>query len=67
MKTLVIATRKSALALWQANFVKRELERYHAGLDVQLLGMTTRGDQWLNAPLRELGGKGLFIKERLSK
>ncbi len=63
MKTLVIATRKSALALWQANFVKRELERYHAGLDVQLLGMTTRGDQWLNAPLRELGGKGLFIKE----
>lgn len=63
MKTLVIATRKSALALWQANFVKRELERYHADLDVQLLGMTTRGDQWLNAPLRELGGKGLFIKE----
>jgi len=63
VKTLVIATRKSALALWQANFVKGELERYHAGLDVQLLGMTTRGDQWLNAPLRELGGKGLFIKE----
>lgn len=63
MKTLVIATRKSALALWQANFIKSELERHHAGLDVQLLGMSTRGDQWLNAPLRELGGKGLFIKE----
>lgn len=63
MKTLTIATRKSALALWQANFVKQELERHHPGLEVQLLGMTTRGDQWLNAPLREIGGKGLFIKE----
>lgn len=63
MKTLVIATRKSALALWQANFIKSELERHHAGLDVRLLGMSTRGDRWLNAPLREIGGKGLFIKE----
>ncbi len=63
MKTLIIATRKSALALWQANFIKSELERHHADLEVRLLGMSTRGDQWLNAPLREIGGKGLFIKE----
>ena len=35
----------------------------HPGLDVKLLGMTTKGDQWLNAPLKEIGGKGLFIKE----
>ena len=63
MKTITIATRQSALALWQANFIKQQLEHHHPGLEVSLLGMTTRGDQWLNAPLREIGGKGLFIKE----
>lgn len=63
MKSLTIATRESALALWQANFIKTELERLHPGLEVNLLGMRTRGDRWLNAPLREIGGKGLFIKE----
>lgn len=63
MKTLTIATRESKLALWQANFIRAELERLHPGLEVRLLGMRTRGDRWLNAPLRELGGKGLFIKE----
>ncbi len=63
MKTLTIATRESQLALWQANFIRSELERVHPGLEVRLLGMRTRGDRWLNAPLREIGGKGLFIKE----
>ena len=63
MNTLTIATRESALALWQAEFIRSELERLHPGLEVKLLGMKTRGDRWLNAPLREIGGKGLFIKE----
>lgn len=58
-----IATRKSALALWQAEFVKAELERRHPGLEVELVGITTEGDRWLSAPLSEIGGKGLFIKE----
>lgn len=63
MNVLTIATRESALAMWQANFIKAELERFHPGLEVRLLGMRTAGDRWLNAPLREIGGKGLFIKE----
>lgn len=60
---LVIATRESPLALWQANFVKAELEARHQGLTVELLGMRTQGDRWLQSPLSEVGGKGLFIKE----
>jgi len=60
---IVIATRESKLALWQARFVRDRLLEKHAGLDVVLLGMTTRGDQWLSSPLSEVGGKGLFIKE----
>jgi hydroxymethylbilane synthase len=60
---VVIATRESPLALWQANFVKTELERLHPGLRVELLGMRTQGDRWLSTPLSEVGGKGLFIKE----
>ena len=60
---LIIATRESALALWQANFVKSELERIHPNLTVELLGMTTRGDQILDSPLAKIGGKGLFVKE----
>jgi len=63
-KSLIrIATRKSPLALWQAEYVKRELERHHPGLTVELLGMTTRGDRILDAPLAKVGGKGLFVKE----
>jgi hydroxymethylbilane synthase len=58
-----IATRNSALALWQANHVKRVLEQAWPRLAVELVGMTTQGDQWLSAPLSEVGGKGLFIKE----
>ena len=60
---LIIATRKSELALWQAEFVKTALEKAQLGIEVQLLGMTTQGDRWLDASLSEVGGKGLFIKE----
>ena len=63
MQHITIATRESALALWQANFVRARLLEAHPDLEVNLLGMTTKGDQWLNAPLHEIGGKGLFIKE----
>ncbi len=57
-----IATRKSPLALWQATFVKTQLQRAHADLRVSLVPMTTQGDQWLAAPLATAGGKGLFVK-----
>jgi len=60
---LRIATRESPLALWQAHYVKSRLEAAHPGLQVELLPMTTRGDQILNSPLAMIGGKGLFIKE----
>ena len=63
MDELRIATRKSRLALWQASFIKTELERHHAGLRVELVGITTEGDRRLDAPLAAIGGKGLFIKE----
>ena len=60
---LHIATRRSPLALWQAGYVKRRLEERHAGLQVELLPMSTRGDQLQNARLDQAGGKGLFVKE----
>ncbi len=60
---IILATRRSELALWQAEFVKNALEKVRPGIEVKLLGMTTSGDRWLNAPLAEIGGKGLFIKE----
>lgn len=60
---LRIATRKSPLALWQAEFVKAELERFHPGLTVELLTMVTKGDKILDTPLAKVGGKGLFVKE----
>ena len=60
---LKIATRKSPLALWQAEFVKSSLESLNPGLDVELVKMTTQGDQILNSPLSKIGGKSLFIKE----
>lgn len=63
MNELVIATRESPLALWQAEFIKAALEAAHDGLQVTLLGMRTQGDRWLSSPLSEVGGKGLFIKE----
>ncbi|HBZ92847.1 MAG TPA: hydroxymethylbilane synthase [Pseudomonas sp.] len=58
-----IATRKSALALWQAEYVKARLEQAHPGLKVSLVPMVSRGDKLLDAPLAKIGGKGLFVKE----
>ena len=58
-----IATRKSALALWQAEFVKAELLKAHQHISVELVPMTTKGDIILDTPLAKVGGKGLFIKE----
>lgn len=63
MTTLRIATRQSQLALWQANFIKAELERHHPGINIELLGMKTKGDKILDVPLAKVGGKGLFVKE----
>jgi hydroxymethylbilane synthase len=63
VKTLKIATRKSPLALWQAEHVKKRLLETHSDLSVELVSMTTEGDRFLDAPLIAVGGKGLFIKE----
>ena len=60
---IVIATRESQLALWQANNVKASLEALYPEINVELLGMTTKGDQILDSPLSKIGGKGLFVKE----
>jgi hydroxymethylbilane synthase len=62
-RRLTIATRESPLALWQAEYVKAALQDVHPGLQVELLGMTSRGDQLLDVPLAKVGGKGLFVKE----
>jgi hydroxymethylbilane synthase len=58
-----IATRKSALALWQAEYVKAALLNAHKNLQVELVPMSTQGDKILDTPLAKIGGKGLFIKE----
>ena len=63
MKTIRIATRKSALALWQAEYVKQQLEHYHRDISVELVKMVSKGDQLLDSPLAKIGGKGLFVKE----
>jgi hydroxymethylbilane synthase len=60
---LRIATRKSPLALWQAEFVRAELRRLHPDLVVELVTFTTQGDKILDTPLAKIGGKGLFVKE----
>lgn len=62
-RTIRIATRKSALALWQAEYVKAQLQEKYPGLAIELVPMVTKGDQILNSPLSKVGGKGLFIKE----
>ena len=62
-RTIKIATRKSALALWQANHVADLLRDRHEGLRVELLPMVTQGDIILDRPLAQIGGKGLFLKE----
>jgi hydroxymethylbilane synthase len=61
--TLKIATRKSPLAMWQAEHAAAILSRLHSDLRVEIVGMTTRGDKILDAPLAKVGGKGLFVKE----
>jgi len=61
--TVRIATRESALALWQANHVKALLEEAHPGIRVEIHGMTTAGDRNKSTPLSQIGGKGLFVKE----
>ena len=58
-----IATRKSPLAMWQAEFVKAELEQAHPSISVELVPMITKGDIILDTPLAKVGGKGLFVKE----
>ena len=60
---IVIATRESRLALWQAEHVRDRLKALYPDCRVELLGMTTRGDQILDRPLAKVGGKGLFVKE----
>lgn len=62
-QTLRIATRKSPLAMWQAEHVAQQLRLAHAGLQVELVGMSTQGDKILDTPLAKIGGKGLFVKE----
>ena len=63
MNTLRLATRESAVALWQTNHVAGLLRAAHPGLNVELVPMTTRGDQLLDVSLSKIGGKGLFLKE----
>ena len=63
MTTLRLATRQSALALWQTEHVAARLRAAHPGLTVTLVPMTTRGDRILDRPLSDIGGKGLFLKE----
>ena len=62
-KKLVIASRESALAMWQAKHIQAKLQALYPACDVQILGMTTTGDQILDTPLARIGGKGLFVKE----
>jgi len=63
MKKLVIATRRSRLALWQAEHIAARLRELHKGLQVELLPMSTRGDELIDRRLDQAGGKGLFVKE----
>ncbi|OUR72522.1 hydroxymethylbilane synthase [Methylophaga sp. 41_12_T18] len=62
-KTVRIATRKSPLAMWQAEFVRDELLALHPDLQIELVKMSTQGDKILDTPLAKVGGKGLFVKE----
>jgi len=62
-KKLVIASRESALAMWQAKHIQARLQELYPNCEVTILGMTTTGDQILDSPLSRIGGKGLFVKE----
>ncbi|GHU13930.1 porphobilinogen deaminase [Betaproteobacteria bacterium] len=63
MPEIVIASRESRLAMWQAEHIQARLAALNPGVVVSILGMTTQGDQILDRPLAQIGGKGLFIKE----
>jgi hydroxymethylbilane synthase len=63
LRRLTIATRESALAMWQAEHIRARLAALHPGCAVSLLGVTTQGDRVIDQPLADIGGKGLFIKE----
>ncbi len=63
IEVIRIGTRKSPLALWQANWIKSQLEELHPNLKVELVLITTTGDKIQDAPLAKIGGKGLFVKE----
>lgn len=63
VKKLRIASRESALALWQSNHIKARLEALYPEMEVEIVGMTTKGDKILDVPLAKIGGKGLFVKE----
>ena len=60
---LTIASRESALAMWQAEHIQAKLQALYPSCTVDILGMTTQGDQILDKTLSKIGGKGLFIKE----
>ena len=62
-RIIKIATRKSPLAMWQAEFVRDSLLELHPDLEIELVKMTTQGDKILDTPLAKVGGKGLFVKE----
>ena len=62
-KKLVIASRESRLAMWQAEHIQSRLQALYPDCEISILGMTTRGDQILDRTLSKIGGKGLFIKE----
>ncbi|MBR7059268.1 MAG: hydroxymethylbilane synthase [Neisseriaceae bacterium] len=63
MKTITIATRESALAMWQAQHIQAKLQNLYPDKEIRILGMTTQGDQILDKTLSKIGGKGLFVKE----
>lgn len=63
MQKLVIASRESVLAMWQAQHIQAQLQQLYPHINVSILGMTTQGDQILDRTLSKIGGKGLFVKE----
>lgn len=62
-RKLTIASRESALAMWQAKHIQATLQQLYPQCEITILGMTTKGDQILDKTLSKIGGKGLFIKE----
>ena len=62
MQKLVIATRRSQLALWQSEYIKAELLKHYPNMEVELQEFTTKGDKILDVPLAKIGGKGLLQK-----